>query len=200
MNNEHEEPLKYKPMVGQHIRDAAEAAIDLSLTSGRKVSFEIHDVEVIVTGRTTVDEAVQFFLEAERILLGIFKRHAGEYRGSPECKVAADAAIDEKTKGIQLEFADAAAWKKIVEINAADNYGSAAVRYAERWAKLMQVEMAAGKKLEDIAGKASREANSEGASNIMYAAAVSVLARTWKYGEQLRRWDDTGRTARQPSP
>lgn len=62
------------------------------------------------------------------------------------------------------------------------------VTYAERWARLMQKEMADGKKLEEVADATSSEADLEGITGFMYGCAVSALASGWKYGDQLRRW------------
>lgn len=62
------------------------------------------------------------------------------------------------------------------------------MRYAEQWARLMQLEMAGGKPLEEIADASSREADTEGITGFMYGCAVSILSHTWKHGEQLRRW------------
>jgi len=69
-----------------------------------------------------------------------------------------------------------------------DSYGRACFDYAERWADLMEKEMAAGEKLEDIAKQTSHEANTEGITGFMYGAAVGILAEAWVYGEALRRW------------
>jgi hypothetical protein len=60
--------------------------------------------------------------------------------------------------------------------------------YAQRWARVMQVEMAAGKELEDIAGETSHDADLEGMSGFSYGAAVATLVKCWKHGERLRRW------------
>lgn len=67
-------------------------------------------------------------------------------------------------------------------------YGVAIFTYAESWARLMQMEMANGQRLEDIANATSQEADVEGITGAMYGVAVAVLASCWKYGDQLRRW------------
>lgn len=86
-----------------------------------------------------------------------------------------------------IELANAEGWQKFKEVNT-DGYGGAVVTYSERWARLMQVEMANGKKLEDVADAASHEADLEGITGFMYGCAVSTLSQCWKHGEQLRRW------------
>ena len=73
------------------------------------------------------------------------------------------------------------------EINS-DPYGSAGIRYAENWAVLMENEMAKGKTVADVADETSRLADTEGITGFMYGCAVSLLARCWIHGEELRIW------------
>ena len=47
--------------------------------------------------------------------------------------------------------------------------------------------MSEGQKLEDIAKKASHEADTDGLTGFMYGCAVNVLAGVWKHGEALRK-------------
>lgn len=82
---------------------------------------------------------------------------------------------------------DQPAWQQIVDINN-DPYGRATVEYAARWASMMEREIAAGKKLEDVAEQLSRDADTEGITGFMYGCAVSMLAHHWIYGEYLRKW------------
>lgn len=69
-----------------------------------------------------------------------------------------------------------------------DFYGQGVFRYAERWADMMESEMAAGKKLEEIAKETSHQADGEGITGFMYGCAASILAQCWEHGEELRRW------------
>ena len=87
----------------------------------------------------------------------------------------------------EMEIADQAAWQSWKDNNQ-DSYGGAVIAYAERWARLMQVKLAAGRKLEDIAKDTSHEADIDGITGFMYGAAVHTLAGCWKHGDQLRRW------------
>lgn len=86
-----------------------------------------------------------------------------------------------------IEISDEAGWQKFKENNQ-DGYGGAVVTYAERWAQLMEVEMANGKNLKEVAKAASFEADLEGITGFMYGCAVSILASCWKHGDLLRRW------------
>lgn len=95
--------------------------------------------------------------------------------------------FEEKIKGIELELKDAEGWKKSREANT-DPYGNAALDYAEGWAKLMQVEIAKGKKLKEIAEKTSFELGFMGITGFMYGCAVNILSHCWIHGEELRKW------------
>ncbi len=97
------------------------------------------------------------------------------------------AAFQEKVKDVLMEFKSKADWEKGVENNK-DPYGACIYEYAEGWAKLMQVEIVNGNKLEDIAEKASHELGFLGITGFMYGAAVSVLSHCWLHGERLRKW------------
>ena len=89
-----------------------------------------------------------------------------------------------------LDLADEAGWRSWRDNNT-DPYGAAVFSYAERWARLMQAEMARGEPIEAVAERASHEADVEGISGFQYGAAVSVLEKCWKHGDRLR--EATGR-------
>ena len=69
-----------------------------------------------------------------------------------------------------------------------DPYGGGVVMFTERWADLMEAEMASGKKIEDCAKDTSHKADTEGITGFMYGCAVQALAHFWEHGEILRRW------------
>lgn len=91
------------------------------------------------------------------------------------------------TNAPEMELADKKAWQEFKNNNQ-NPYGAGVIVYAERWARLMQLEMANGKSLEDVAGATSNEADIDGITGFMYGCAVSILAHCWKHGERLRRW------------
>lgn len=90
-----------------------------------------------------------------------------------------------------MQFAEGKApdWQKALEANP-DPYGRAVLVFAEQWANAMEREIAAGKRLEDVAASCEREASEAagGITGFMYGAAVSTLAQVWAHGEALRRW------------
>lgn len=86
-----------------------------------------------------------------------------------------------------MKLKDETGWKETVDNNQ-DPYGKGVVTYAERWADMMEQEMAAGKPLAEIAQKTSDRADTEGITGFMYGCAVSTLSQVWEHGEELRRW------------
>lgn len=86
-----------------------------------------------------------------------------------------------------MRIKDQEAWDKWVSSNT-DNYGACVIRYAQRWAELMEVQIEAGKVVKEIAKQTSHEANTEGITGFMYGAAVRVLSECWRHGEDLRQW------------
>ena len=108
-----------------------------------------------------------------------------EYDRQAAAKTAAlDAILD---VAAPMLFTDEAGWRKAVEVNH-DGYGACCIRYAEKWARLMQFQIAHGDELENCAEQCSHLADDEGITGFMYGAAVSTLSQTWIFGEQLRRW------------
>lgn len=69
-----------------------------------------------------------------------------------------------------------------------DAYGSACFRYAETWADMMELHIADGKQVKDVADKTSRDADKEGITGFMYGMAVNILTNCWEHGEELRKW------------
>lgn len=63
--------------------------------------------------------------------------------------------------------------------------GRECMEFAERWARLMQAGMEAGKPLADMLSAAKAEAASAGSSPDE-SFATTFLCRYWLYGEQLR--------------
>lgn len=100
-------------------------------------------------------------------------------------------AVDESS---ELEFKDdeaKAKWEHWVEINSKDGYSMGVVTYARRWAKYMQHLMIKhNKAIYQIADEVSHVTDIEGITGFMYGCAVAMLSECWKYGEELRRWNN----------
>lgn len=103
--------------------------------------------------------------------------------------IAAVNSLEEMLKDAPaIELADEAGWQEAVRVNSADPYSNGVTVFAERWARIMQVKLANGEKLEAIADPSVREADVDGITGFMYGCAVSLLAQTWKHGRELNRW------------
>ena len=73
-------------------------------------------------------------------------------------------------------------WKKKNE----DEYGKEVFEFAERWADLMEVVRAAGRKIEDVYEELSDTANTNGITGMMYYVALKILVENWVYGDELK--------------
>lgn len=88
----------------------------------------------------------------------------------------------------EMSFSDKAGWDEWLANQGDDGCGKTAFRYAEWWARLMELEIGNGKQIAEVANETSHEADVGGITGSMYGVAVSALAQYWKYGEELRRW------------
>lgn len=181
----------YEPTPGEDISHAAAAAVAMAAKTGERVRFTFNDQEIVVgPDHKAEDVAAGYMRESER-------RHA-EWKASPAGQAAAREAeaADARAKAAEAEgvlpftLADGKAddYAAFVEKNSHDDYSACTVRYAARWANLMERRVAEGHTLRDCAERASHEADAEGITGFMYGCAVSSLAHFWKHGEELRRW------------
>lgn len=96
-------------------------------------------------------------------------------------------AVERKIANVPFSITNSEGWEKGLSNNS-DGYGRAIYDYSEAWAKLMQVEIESGARLEDIADKTSHELSYMGITGFMYGAAVSILSQCWVHGDALKRW------------
>lgn len=85
-----------------------------------------------------------------------------------------------------MRFSNENVWNDFVEKNT-DFYGLGIMKFSERWANLMEERSPDGFNPE-VAHAAERDADTDGITGFMYGAAVTTLAQTWIYGEDLRKW------------
>jgi hypothetical protein len=83
-----------------------------------------------------------------------------------------------------FEVRDPALWANLVETNIEDPYGYAALRYAARWAALMEYEMSEGRKGQEMIDRTSHEADLEGITGFMQNFARRVLVSCWALREE----------------
>lgn len=203
----------YDVMPGANIAATISEAIALSAKKKKPIVFEFNGVKVTVCSDS---DPKLIYRDWSRALNGYIDKSVGPYPSSvltkeekandarieaknerkrQEWQTQYEAEVRTKRKAVearlanapQMELADEKAWQEFKDKNR-DFYGASVVLYAERWARLMQLEMAGGKNLEEVAEATSHEADIDGITGFMYGCAVSILAQCWIHGERLRRW------------
>lgn len=86
-----------------------------------------------------------------------------------------------------MEKADPDAWGRALWAYQND-FEEAVFAYAQRWARLMQVDMAKYKTVAEVAYSTSIEADIDGIRSDNLRNAVVILAFSWRYGDELLRW------------
>jgi hypothetical protein len=204
---------EYHVRAGSHIPGAIREAIALSAEEDMVITVELNDVKVNLQSDSDFE---LIYRDWSRALSGYIEPNVGPHpnpvltdeekandnrieaenerrRQAWQAEFEAQAtaernAVEARLVNVpQIEVADENAWQK-VKNKKRDPYIGAIINYAERWARLMQVEMANGKHLEEVAEATSHEADFESITGNMYGGAVGILAQFWKYGDQLRRW------------
>ena len=189
--------LVYEAVVGTDIHSAIRDMIVWSKIEGRPVQTTFNGATFSVTADTDPDEAYKQWKQ-------IMEKNAEAYRNSPEgIKAAAEAkaraekkakenaVVSELIKDEVLELTAEKAWKKSVQVNI-DPYGSGVVRYAERWGKLMQVEMrqrATSVLTKEVVDATKFRADNEGMSGFSWSCARNLLIQCWKYGAELGKFE-----------
>ena len=200
---------------GRDINQAIEFAISEAKRTDESQTFDFNGVAVIVCDKS---DAVLIYRDwargmdgylGERPIVGPFpsetlsneqlendrkigKENDAKYKLQQE-KWAEEARAKKNklnaalSNAAQMEFSNKPAWDKFVEANQ-DSYGNACVKYAEKWAMLMQAKIKGGASVASCADETSSLADDEGITGFMYGCAVSMLAQCWKHGEELRRW------------
>ena len=177
---------KYEPMAGDTIGATCEQIQSMfRCGGGAPVSCVFNEIELTADETTSAESLEQFYWDES-------KRRSDAYWASPEGQ-ARQREIDEQQKiadearaeGIkEFDCIDTKLWQSWVEANQ-DEYGSGVVRYASRWAAMMDAAIAHGDQLKDVADKLSHEADLEGITGFMFGCARSMLVQCWQHGKEL---------------
>jgi CubicO group peptidase (beta-lactamase class C family) len=199
-------------MAGCDIMSTIREAIHLSFRGKKTIVFEFNDV--LVTVEADSDPEL-IYRDWNRALNGYIGKDVGPYpkavlseeellsdgrikaenqarRDARDAEYAAKArAHRERVEALMadappMEFSDEAGWLNAKKING-DDYGAGILSYAERWARMMQLEMSRGKTLEEVWSNTSHEADLEGMSGATQGIATHLLTLTWVHGAELRR-------------
>lgn len=183
--------MVYDVMIGEHISHTCREIVALANEHGATVTAEFNGVALIATPGAD-PQAIEDAWNAE------MERRAVEYRASPEGRAAQrrqeewQRIADEAARQPLATFAlkDADGWQRTVDANA-DPYGAAVIRYAARWAALIEQELAGGKTVADVAEATGSAADLEGITGFQYGCARSILCHVWAHGDNMAEWRKT---------
>ncbi len=181
--------IKIKARCGDHISKAAQLTIEIAKEKGCNVEFDFNDILVTATPNSTCEELCEYYQQKS-------DERYNAWVNSPEyAKLQAKREIEAReledvravalTELPDLELTDQNFWDVTLAANQ-DGMGKAIFDFAERWARLMQKQMSAGQKLEDIADDCITLADTDGISGSMLGMAKQLLVQTWKYGPELK--------------
>lgn len=186
----------YEPMGGERIDDTAAEMVKMAAVSGEDVTASFNEIPLRATPTTDPTDIVRaFHAESNRrheayLASPEYARHQQEAKERQERRERELAAALAESPTAPT-WKDEAGWNKTVAANT-DDYGSAGVRYAEKWARIMEGRISRGESVQACAESASHIADDEGITGFMYGCAVSILSQCWFYGEELRRWHNLG--------
>lgn len=112
------------------------------------------------------------------------RRAANNAKYKEKARIKAESVAARLSSAREIDLVDDGEWRGWMEKNT-NPYGARCFSYAQDWARLMQLEMDSGKKLEEVAELTSHEADTDGISGTMHGFAVSILIKCWKHGEEL---------------
>ena len=178
----------YEPMAGEDVSETAKRIVAMANKSKQAVQANFNDITLTAKPGDKAQAIVEFYQKESNRRHEAYKKSPAGKKAAREAEKANKRAEAARKEGIlSFKLKDEAGWKLSVEKNQ-DGYGSGVIRFAARWANLMEAKMVKGAKLKDIADKCSHEADVEGITGFMYGAAVSILSQVWEHGEELRRW------------
>lgn len=181
----------YTPDIGENIEATAKQMVAIAQDLNDQVTAIFNGVQLTAYSTTDPVSIVKFFHDE-------CERQSDEYKATPEYKERERKAGEEKKARAEklaaaleetprMSLKNPEKWEECVANNQ-DPYGSCVVRYAEKWARVMQGRMAKGETIAQCAQAASHLADDEGITGFMYGCAVSMLAVCWLHGEDLRKW------------
>jgi hypothetical protein len=163
-------------------------------------SAEVDFNEIKLTAKPGDDPAAlaSYYTETSR------QRHEA-WLASPEYRAQQIAAAVEQQKRENAlaaalakapekpTMADPEGWAKFCKVNSEHPYSAGVVRYAEKWARLMEGQIEEGRTVAECADETSSLADDEGITGAMFGFAVGILSRVWKHGADLRAWHNRSR-------
>jgi hypothetical protein len=201
--------VSYSANIGSAVREA----IELAISTQKPQTFEFNGPIVTVDASSNAELIIR---DWRRALNHYIDRHVGP-TAKPTLTdedLASDAAAEARNEDRRnadyalrqrqfleqkdrvnarllvapaMEFSDRAGWLTVVAANQNDALGTETVRYAERWARLMQLELSEGKTLAEVWDSASHDADFGAMSGSTHGAARNILIKTWVHGTELQQ-------------
>lgn len=203
---------KLEPTPGASIIPTIAEAIEISKEVAANFSFSFNNIKITVCADSQVELIARDFHRAmEGCIEGIIgpmpnenlsdeesahdkgvrdenaRRYAEAVRQCREETAQKEKALEQELAGVTMDITDQPLWDSWLKANT-DGYGAAVMRYAERWARLMQLRITEGKTLPTLADECSNGADVEGITGFQYGCAVGMLSKAWRHGEELRCW------------
>ena len=183
---------EYEPRCGETINRTANKMVELANESDDIVVAEFNGIKIYAHPMCSPEPIIAYYQDKTRrryeeyVNSSEYKKQQQEARDAQERQEATlkDALAVSPNK---MTLSNKAEWEKTVAANT-DGYGSGVIRYAERWARIMEGKIASGTALEECAEETSYLADNEGITGFMYGCAVDILSKAWIHGDQLRRW------------
>lgn len=186
-----ESPLslpEYDPHAGCHISRACSDLVEIANSTGGDAKMMFNGQIVIAKPGTDPGALEELYhSELSRKHQEYLASQAGQEAQLMAEQMRRDCQAAEAAGILPFTVIDKSVWDKCVEANSGDDYGACTLRYAARWANLMETRYR-GHPIDEIAERAGHDADLEGITGFMYGCAVSILSQVWKHGEALRTW------------
>ena len=103
-----------------------------------------------------------------------------------------ETKIDEICKNTEYKFKNEEAKKefeRIVTVKSSNDYGKLVLNFANRWAKCMQY-LVENEKFDvfQAANETIDACKIKGIDEFALGRSISVISKTWKYGDNLKAW------------
>lgn len=183
----------FKAYIGEDIRNACDRMVCATRDLGRKHMMDFNGEKLLCMKGTTVDELVGEYHERCLVQQKAYEQteeYSESLRRKDEFRKQARKAKEEGI--LPFRLSDEMGWRETVENNQ-DGYGACGIRYAARWAHLMEQELSRGKTVSEVADKCSYEADLEGITGFLHGCARSILCQVWEHGQELRACTEDNR-------
>ena len=180
--------LTYTPLPGGHVYTECEEVVRVANLTGQKVNFCFNGIDMSAKPGDTAKAIASKWHELSN------RRHEEWLRSSAGIESQRRAAeskriaeIESKKPFASFAIRDPAAWDLLVKNNP-EPYGQGVLRYAARWAWMMDSRINGGESVAKSAEQTKHIADREGITGAMFGFAVGVLSRCWVHGDELKSW------------